>query len=151
MKILLIEDDEHKWERLKNFLESTLEFPELILAKSVQEGLTSLRHFVPDLMVLDMSLPVFTYSAKEQGFQHSSYAGKDILEHLFHFDINVPVIIFTAFDRFGDDNNAVTLSELDLEFKRDYPEQYVGCVWYNSLEDGWQDELLKLINQKFKI
>ena len=62
MEILLIEDNEHKKARIEKLLTQALIKPVLSFASSVQEGLKFLRNRKPDLILLDMSLPVFNYS-----------------------------------------------------------------------------------------
>ncbi|SMB79553.1 response regulator receiver protein [Hymenobacter roseosalivarius DSM 11622] len=146
MELLLIEDNEHKSLRIQEFLNNALKNTKVTTASSVQAGLQKIRASAPDLILLDMSLPAFTYTNNDNGFQHSSYAGKDILEYLDSFEINIPVIVITAFTTFGEQKNALTLEELDSVFVKDYPEYYIGSVWYSSLEDGWKSKLLTLIN-----
>jgi len=149
MKILLIEDDAHKADRIIHFLYSNYEYSELDLAKSVQEGIEKLKASSPSIILLDMSLPVFAYDSREQGFMHNSYAGEDILEHLDNFDIEIPVIVITAFDRFGDEKNAYTLEQLNNKLKFNYSNNYLGAVSYNPIDNDWQRELLNFISISF--
>lgn len=145
MRILLIEDNEHKGARIAEFILDSMQDIEFKTASSVQEGLKRISHDHPDIILLDMSLPAFNYTANDNGFQHSSYAGKDILEYLDSFEIDTPVIVITAFTTFGEDKNALTFDELHSKFMKDYPDYYIGSIWYSSLEDSWKNKLLSLI------
>jgi CheY-like chemotaxis protein len=151
MRFLLIDDEEYKRERISDFIANVLPSAGVVCALSVQEGLQVIKKNAIDLILLDMSLPIFSYSINEQGFQHNSYGGKDILDFLDSFEFYIPVIVITAFDRFGSEANALTLGELDEELKREYSNVYKGSVWYNSLEDSWQERLSNLINSIFNI
>lgn len=145
MNILFIEDDEHKMARVRELILSEWPLYIVDIAKSVQEGLQIIRKTKLDLVLLDMSLPIFNYSANENGFKHSSYGGEDILDFMENYEINVPVIVITAFDRFGSDTNATTLNDLNTRYFKEYAQIFVGSVWYSSLEDVWQNELLRMI------
>lgn len=146
MTLLLIEDNEHKSARIQEFLHSALTSVEIVCAQSVQEGIKKIRAWVPDIVLLDMSLPAFNNTLQDNGFKHSSYAGKDVLEYIDNFEIEVPVIIITAFTTFGSDKNAFSLEELNAKFTADFPDHYVGTVWYSSLEHKWKEKLIELIH-----
>ncbi|WP_092743777.1 response regulator [Hymenobacter psychrophilus] len=146
MNLLLVEDNEHKSARIQEFLHSAVPRVDIVCAQSVQEGLKRIRERIPDIVLLDMSLPAFNNTIHDSGFKHTSYAGKDVLEYLDSFEIEVPVIIITAFTTFGADKNAFSLEELNAKFTADFPDHYVGTVWYSSLEHNWKEKLLELIH-----
>lgn len=146
MNILLIEDNEYKSARIQEVIYSSLTFVNITSARSIHESLKKIREQVPDVVLLDMSLPTFNNTVHDSGFQHSSYAGRDVLEYLDNFEIEVPVIVITAFTTFGSDENALSLEELNTRFIADFPDHYIGAVWYSSLEHNWKESLLTLIH-----
>jgi CheY-like chemotaxis protein len=145
--ILVIEDDEHKLERMLAFLRGLVLHTDLSIevARSVRSGIECLIRFIPDLILLDMSLPVFDYSPRERGFQHLSYGGRDILDFLDEQDNCVPVVIVTAFETFGRDTEAMNLTELNVLLLNQYPDLYRGTVSYGALQDVWQEDLTRII------
>ncbi|GEM_PF-1285506 len=141
MTVLLIEDESHKAERIKNILSAQYKNLNLIEASSVQEGIEFLQRELPQLILLDMSLPIFPYSPQESGFQHNSYGGEDILEYLDVHEIMIPVVVITAFDKFGNSANALTLNDLDQKYRRTFGDIYIGAILYSPVEDSWQSAL----------
>lgn len=147
MRLILVEDDEHKERRIEEFINSVFTNVILTKARSIQSGIKALEAYIPDLILLDMSLPVFDYSPGEQGFQHLSYGGRDIMDYIDGYDMQVPVIVVTAFNRFGDETDAFSLEELGTQLGKEYPNLYSGIVWYNALEDIWKNQLISLIDK----
>jgi CheY-like chemotaxis protein len=142
MRILLVEDFVHKRERLcaalRHHVGDTLE---LRSAASVQSAIHALTEERFDVVVLDMSLPVFEYSPVEDGFTHLSFGGRDILDHVSRQVPATPVIVVTAFERFGETEDAMTLEELDRDLRTEFPEVYRGSVWYRDIEQQWERDL----------
>lgn len=151
VNVLFVEDDEHKMFRVVAFLKNKFNDFQIEIARSVQGGLRYLQSHHPELIILDMSLPVFDYSTEERGFQHLAFGGKDILEYLDSLERAIPVIVLTAFEQYGSGKTAVTLEELHQNLLSEFPEQYIGHVWYSALEDKWQDELYTLSKKAFQI
>jgi len=53
----------------------------------------------------------------------------------------VKTILITMFDDFGESDTSVTLSQIDIVLKNEFPDFYVGYVFYNSRETKWQTSL----------
>jgi hypothetical protein len=57
----------------------------------------------------------------------------------------VPTIVVTNFDRFGEEAEEVTLSELKIELGQRFID-YVGTVHYRSNVDDWKSQLRHLVS-----
>ena len=141
MKILLIEDDDNKIKVINEFIDNSLLDIKICIAKSYNSGLKEIFINNYDLILLDISMPVFDKINSESGGEFMKFAGVDILKEMEYRNIRCKTVIITQYDDFGNK----TLIELKEELKNDYPENYFGTVYYNAAESKWKDELLNLI------
>src|SRR5690349_17340660 len=132
MKVLLVEDDENKRTQIVQFLRA--EYPEyqLEIERSLQSGLRHIRRTVPNLVLLDMTLPNYDTGPDETGGQAHKLGGREFLRQMDRFDISVPVIVVTQFERFGKGDTAVDLETLDRDLRRDHASVYRGAVYYHA-------------------
>ncbi|MBC6700102.1 response regulator [Hymenobacter puniceus] len=147
MKILIVEDDELKREQIALFLNNSISNPIVDFAKSMNSGIRAIMDKKFDLVILDMSMPTFDVDIDENGGNPQYYGGSEILYEMERISIDTPVIIVTQFDKFGEKNNELTLSELDHQLKEDGLSNYKGAVYYNNALDDWKDNLTKMLNE----
>jgi hypothetical protein len=62
------------------------------------------------------------------------------------FNLNIPVIVVTQFETFGDPPEMKRLDDLDAELKAQYGHIYRGAVYYHAAIQGWRQDLLRLLN-----
>ena len=60
--------------------------------------------------------------------------------------IKTPVIVFTAFDQFGEGASKKSLAELQAELKGGHPTLYKGAVSYDAALNDWKVQLTTLLN-----
>ncbi|HEY3489920.1 MAG TPA: hypothetical protein VGK27_07345 [Candidatus Deferrimicrobiaceae bacterium] len=145
MKILLVEDDENKRLQICNSLKESFPGCEITLAMSLQSGLRKIINSEVSIVLLDMTLPTYDQSFNEDGGRPQAYAGREILRQMDRRDIRSPVIVVTAYDRFGEGKDALNLEELDRELMAAHKDCYIGTVYYNPTIDIWKDQLNELI------
>jgi hypothetical protein len=135
MKVLLIEDTEHKKDLIASFVE--VEFPSILLElrKSYNSGLREIiKNQDYSLILLDMSLPNYDITLGETGGDFESEAGKFLLQEMYRRDININVAIVTMYKNFTDEDFNSGLKE---RFKN-----YLGVVYFNFNDpDSWKNEL----------
>ena len=142
MKILIIEDDKNKLKQVTSFLRKIYINTEIIERYSYNSGIRELltgSRF--DLLLLDMSMPTFDITSVESGGRPKTFAGKEILRKLKKKRIQLPTIVITQFERFGDVENTISLEELNQELIDNFSESYIATVYYNSSQDNWKNEL----------
>lgn len=146
MKILFIEDEPTKSKEISNFLTDKIPEVQILLAESFTCGVEKLRQEKFDLLLLDMSLPIFNYSTRI-GSQNEfePFAGLDILDEIYRLGLDLKTIVVTAFDVIGDNKNQVKLSQLDQKMKDEYCEVYLGVIHYNVSSLEWKNELMQYI------
>jgi CheY-like chemotaxis protein len=150
MKILVVEDDENKRVQISLFLREAYPQAEVDLARSVQSGLRNIKNNLPNLILLDMSLPNYDTGPDEPGGTPHIFGGRELLRQLDRFDINVPTIVITQFEIFGKPPNAMKLPQLDEELRAKHAPLYRGIVYYHASIHGWKDELRQLIDKALK-
>ncbi|MES2521577.1 MAG: response regulator [Gemmatimonadota bacterium] len=150
MRVLLVEDTDNKRRELELFIENAIVGADVIVAKSLQAALKVMSSDVIDLVILDMSLPAFDISVSEDGFKHLPYAGCDVLEFIDSRDIDVLVVVVTAFGQFGQGLDVKTLTQLNAELTRDYQGIYLGYVTYSAIADQWRTDLLQILQENVR-
>ncbi len=142
MKILVIEDDDNKYNPVRNFLiELYNNNVTIIHKKSFQSGMEILYAEKFDLLILDMSIPNFDVTELDDGGDTLDRGGEFILEEMDRENIITKSIIITQYEEF----KGVSLAEIDKNLMEEFKESYLGCVSYNTGYDNWKNELEQLI------
>ena len=97
------------------------------------------------LTLLDMTMRNFDRSLEEDGGRPHHFAGREILRQMKREEVHIPVIIVTHFERFGEESEEVTLTDLKDELQARFPD-YLGTVHYRSNVDEWKAKLVELID-----
>jgi len=147
MKILVVEDDEHKFRQVAEVLAQRLPQAQVIEAQSYRSGLGAAMAQHPDLVVLDMSLPTYDIGAGESGGRPKTFGGRFILRELRRKGIQCKVIVVTQFPRFGEGDESMTLAELDHELRAEFGAMYAGTIYYHPSQSDWRDELWRAIQR----
>ena len=147
MNILIIDDDEYKRGQIMNLLVEAIPDAYVEEARSLQSGLKAIMEGGHNLVVLDMTMPTFDITAEEDGGRPQAFAGRELLKHMKRRRIEVPSVVVTQFDRFGEGANLQTLEELDRELRESSPEHYCGTIHFNVAYDSWKEEL-KLVARR---
>jgi len=145
MKILLIEDDQHKAKQIIDYLIDKFVDSSVEIRKSYQSGLKELLANSYDLVLLDMQLPNFDIKSGEDGYKFRKLAGIDILRELTRKKIACKVIVVTQFETFGEGEFYLELKDLKQILKQDFKSLYIDTVFYSPDKSLWQTELFQLI------
>lgn len=143
MKVLIIEDDPNKLGAIISFLEQYCDV-EYVTHTAFQSGLRAILSSAFDLLLLDMSMPVFDAALGHSGGRVLPLAGRDILYQMKRKRIKLRTIIVTQYENFDD----ISLGELHQNLSDEFSENYVGYVYYNVTQDQWRHELAKLLKEQ---
>lgn len=147
MKILLVEDDLHKAQHIRDHIKNSYgEKITIKTARSYQTGLHAVMTESYDTILLDMSLPNYDISASEDGYHFDAFAGRNILSEMKRKNIVSNVVIITQYDTLGEGEDRMTLDELREQLSNMFPGLYKGAVYYSSGETNWKDALIAQIN-----
>ena len=148
MKILLIEDDMNKLKQLVDFIKDSLIETQITERHSYRGGLGEIDNNTDyNLIILDMSLPTYDKTPTESGGRPRKFAGRELLRQMKRRELQIPVIIVTQFDKFGEDKDAIVLPQLINELWIDYSDIFYSLVYYNTAYKNWKDELGALLLQ----
>ncbi len=142
IKILIVDDDDLKISNINDVLKDIKADVKTVVEKSLNYGLRRIRSEFFNIILLDMSMPTFSI-IDSQNFD--SYGGKTFLREMKRKKIDIPVIVVTQYDIFGEGISQKTAEKLDEEFKTMFS-NYEGMVRYSSIQNEWKTEMLKLLN-----
>lgn len=143
--VLLVEDEKPKRTHIKTFLDSIIEEVEIKQAKSVNSALIILEDKLPDILLLDMSLPTFDISDGETGGRPQGFGGIEVLRHMMLAELICPTIVITGYEAFSRGEDPVNLSQLKTELELEFPNLIKGLIHYNPTFAGWKEELARII------
>lgn len=148
MKVLIIEDNHNKLKQIKAFMKKV--YPDAFIhdALSYTAGLRRIYDEEWNLLLLDMSLPIYDMSQQETGGDKKSIAGKEIMNRMIYRRKVIPTIVITQFDTFGE--NELSINTLNKEFAESLSEVWHGTVNYEDSTNKWMIELKKLLDEVFK-
>lgn len=147
LKILFVEDNDHKRGRIIDFIQSTFPAVELDEAYSFASGLQKLETSFYDLALLDMTLPTYDRSTVESGGRVRIFGGREIARKIFRNKIKTKVAFITQFSSFSDKGNSYNSTDLYQEMTKDLGDTLKGMIFYNSSVSTWRDELAKIIGE----
>ena len=144
MKILFVEDDDDKAQKVSGEINSIDPEIGLVRAKSLTSALRCLAK-TKDIngVILDMSMPNFDNSQEPP----ENFAGRDLLRQCKIRKIERPTFVVTMLDRFGSRGAQLTLDQLDQQLASEFSPAYLGIVYYSSAQESWKSQLSVLINQ----
>ncbi|MBD3583600.1 response regulator [Flavobacterium selenitireducens] len=143
-KILIVEDNQKKLEKLKTFLEG--DFPNIIIEERTSYNSASkeivLNFDKYDLILLDMSMQTYDISDDESGGEPEPLAGKNILKQIYLRNIPTKVIVVTMYENYVD---GTRIKELDQELSNDFGENYCGYIFFSHSNKEWSIKLKELM------
>ncbi len=141
MNVLIIEDDVNKLKAIVDFLSDYNSSMERTCRSSYQSGMRTLLNEKFDLLLLDMSMPIYDVANRKTGGRLLALAGRNILFQLRRRNILLPVIIITQYEDF----DGLSSADLDRELQREFPQLYRGFVYYGITQDSWKERLSTML------
>ena len=80
--------------------------------------------------------------------EFEAFGGECILDEIERLCIHTKVVIITAFDVLGDGAQHIDLETLSNRIKHEFPELFVGSVFYNATSTKWKEELKELLKKE---
>ena len=142
-RLLIIEDNEAKLNRLRQFCEENLTDYEVEDRRSYNSALSEVVHNGKnyDLILLDVSMNTYDISPEVSDGEQEPLAGSNILRFMKLRKIKVPVIVVTMYESFVD---GIKIDKLDEGFREKYSEFYKGFVYYSLRNENWIKRLKEL-------
>lgn len=112
---------------------------------SFQSALRAIELSVPNLIVLDMTLPTFDRKPNSREGRMRPLGGYDLMHKMKHRSVTAAVIVVTQLETFGEGEDEVSFSEITARCERDFPEFFLGSVYYDQGGLKWQNDLAVLV------
>jgi CheY-like chemotaxis protein len=141
MRVLVVEDDPYKLQRLQAFVGDALRGADIIACKSYQSGLQEAIEGSPDIIVLDMSLPTYEVTATESGGRSRPFGGREILDEIKRKGQCPWVIVVTGLPSFGEGKEKMSLDQMKAILRVEFAGMYRGTIYYHASESEWQAAL----------
>jgi DNA-binding NarL/FixJ family response regulator len=145
MKFLIIEDLEYKIESLQSAINREYKDAQVKVARSFQTGKRALKEFLPDVVLLDMTLPTSEKPDGKLEGRNRIFGGRDILAEMDDLGLTCKVVIVTQFDSFDDPPKSITAKDLFQQLGQKYPKQFVGGIYYSNVDSTWQQQLRRIL------
>lgn len=144
MKILFIEDHPLKQAQINKYILEEFSDFQIETKNSYISGLKELirNYNTYDVLLLDISMPNYDISSEDSGGDWMPLAGKKILKEMYLRDIPTKAIVITMHGSFDD---GTRITELDSELQTEFPDNYIGYVYYSQLNEDWKEKLCQLL------
>ncbi len=136
MKVLCIEDNSEKFENISRQIKFSVPDAEIENAESGNEGLRRLFLNKYDLLILDMSLPIDSFSTRKDMLY-----GEAILREIKRRKKEIKVIVITGFDQFETKNERLTFDELYSRLKDKYKSYLMAMIYYDQSSIEWSNTI----------
>lgn len=154
VRALLIEDDDAKGQTVYGSLNREFSrlkiLGDVTFAGSVQSAIEWLKRDSFDLIVADMSLPTFDVKNAESGGSPRPLGGLEVFDFLERLGLKVPVIVITSYPVISDGSTHMKFSELEATLSLDFPDIFIGSIYYDSTFTNWDEKLGHMLNNIFK-
>jgi CheY-like chemotaxis protein len=145
MNILYVEDEEEKAREVMTYLSKN---NNVDLKKSYSSGVSAIYECSYDLILLDMSLPLYDYDSEDEDEnEFDTFGGVDIIDELVRLSRTEKVAIITAFDILGEDDIKIDVHQLDKKLRSEYANNYVGTIYYDASSLEWRRELQEILKK----
>lgn len=144
-RVLIIEDNRAKLTKIQNFLEEIYPDWTVFDAISYISGMRKIYAEKWDIILLDMSLPIYDSNEQDSSGNKKAVAGREIMKRMLNRGICIPTVIITQFDTFGE--KGLSIHTLNKEFESELGEIWRGTINYDDSTNQWEEELRKLLEK----
>lgn len=114
---------------------------------SFQSALKAIETSPPDLIILDMTLPTFDRKPNSREGRMRPIGGYDLMCKMKYKDISAYVVVVTQLETFGEGDEEISFPEITARCDRDFPNFFLGSVYFDQGGINWQSNLALLIKK----
>ena len=97
MKVLFVEDENVKQSNIVTYLKDELGVENISVVNSLMGGMLALRNGKFDIVLLDMSLPLYDINGEDEELnEFEAFGGIEILDEIDRKELSVKVLVITA-------------------------------------------------------
>ncbi|WP_299425300.1 response regulator [uncultured Meiothermus sp.] len=146
-RILIVEDDQHKMDRLREACKVARPSAEIVEATSFNRGLKAVRSERYDLVLLDMSLRTFDPAFDGDEEEPQPFGGREVISYMKQIGNTSPILVVTQYEQLGSGSESMSVDELADELSKDHPDLFMGLVFFDGTSNKWQHELIAALSQ----
>lgn len=148
MNLLLIEDNDIKFNILSEFLHDLEKDMSITRAASYQAGIQTITGQKFDYVLLDMTLPVSDLNYSPIGVEFLTFGGQLLLRECTRKKIDSKIIVISQYNTFIRDNKELSFEQLKNEINSKFHSLVVDCIQLDRSTDVWKHELQALLFSK---
>ncbi len=141
MKLLLVEDDEHKMNDIISFIDTLKKNIIVEIARSVESGVQAAVDNRYDLVLLDMTIPNFDITEKSDGGKSYKNGGEIIVKELIDEEVAFRCAVITQYETFNNE----TIDQISQRIRQLCGDNYLGYVKYSTNTESWRQGIKELI------
>lgn len=141
MRILLVEDDEHKMNDIISYIEALKKNIIIETARSVESGVQAAVDKQYNLILLDMTIPNFDITDKSDGGKSYKNGGEIIVKELLDEEVAFRCAVITQYETFNNE----TIEQISQRIHQLCGDDYLGYVKYSTNTESWRQGLKELI------
>lgn len=146
MKILLIEDNDLKKEKVRAFILESFLGAIVETASSYNTGMTLALENSYELIILDMSIPTYEKTESNRGGRFRVFGGREIAQRLKKMNRLPPFLVLTGYKDFKNDNEKTTFEQLSETMEK-VDGNFLGMIHYESASSKWKSEAIAAIRK----
>lgn len=143
MKILLVEDDEHKMLDIISILKEVDAHVIIETAISVASGVQKAVDHEYDLLLLDMTIPNFDNTEGNDGGPSYKNGGELIIRELIDEELAFRCAVITQYETFNNES----IDQISDRISALCGDCYYGYIKYSTMNENWKVELKDLIHK----
>ena len=146
MKILLVEDDEHKMNDIIMYLQSNIKNVSINTAYSIASGVEKAMDNQCDLVLLDMTIPNFDITETSDGGKSYKNGGEIIVKELLDEEIDFRCAIITQYETFNNE----TIDQIGQRMKTLCGDNYSSCgtLMFLSITKEWARSIKRVNSER---
>ncbi|MEE3923322.1 hypothetical protein [Pseudomonas viridiflava] len=141
MKILIVEDDDYKLERIRSFAALAFGGVDIRASESLKGALEAVADDIYDLIFVDMAIPSHPTIAGQGTPVPFNTGGLAVLMELAALDRHDPCIIITQYPDIEISGEYIPIDQVREKLPLLLECEVLACVFYDEDKDSWQDEL----------
>lgn len=141
MKILIVEDDDYKLERIKSFAEKEFGSVVMIARDNLKVALEAIAEDSYDLIFVDMAIPSHPTMAGQGTPVPFNTGGLSVLMELAALNRKDHCIIITQYPDIEISGEYIPLDQVKEKLPLLLECEVLACIFYDEDNDIWQNEL----------
>ena len=145
MRVLLVEDDEHKMRSIVSALRACDQAVDMVIAESLYTGIQSIDAVPFDLIVLDMAIPSHPPVPGEGSPVSFNTGGLDILLELDSRSRSDPCIVITQFPEIEISQVFHPVGQAAAAIEKELGYKVIDCIAYSGDGGDWLKQFSDLL------